>query len=165
MSLKLLIFAVFLLVWAGVLLLRRARRARGSSIVIDGSNLLYWRNETPDLVPLRALITRLEAARLRPVIWFDANAGYLVTGHYMGEAAFAHVLGLPRKQVFVAPKGTPADPLILQTAAALSARVVTNDRYRDWRESHPILNDPNRLIRGCWQDGALILACDLADAA
>ena len=165
MLMKLIVFAAFLLAWAGILALRRARLRRGASVVIDGSNLLYWRNETPDLAPLRALIARLEAERRRPVIWFDANAGYLIAGHYMGEAAFARALGLPRKQVFVAPKGTPADPLILQTAAALSARIVTNDRYRDWRESHPILNDPNRLIRGRWQDGALILARDLADAA
>ena len=161
MTAELIFFTLFLLGWGALLVLHRRRLARRQVVVIDGSNVIYWRNETPDLVPLQALIARLGAERRRPVVWFDANAGYLVRGRYMGEAAFAHALGLPRRQVFVAPRGTPADPLILQSAATLGARIVTNDRYRDWRESHPILNDPDRLIRGRWQDGALILAGDL----
>lgn len=164
MSAETFIFALFLLGWGVLLLLRRRRLARREVVVIDGSNVLYWCNGTPSLEALRAILARLFTERRHPIVWFDANAGYLISGRYMGEAAFARALGLPRKQVFVAPKGTPADPLILQAAAALEARIVTNDRYRDWRESHAILNDPDRLIRGRWQDGALILTGELAAA-
>ncbi len=133
-------------------------RWEGSSdlILIDGSNVLHWRDETPMLDTLAAVLHALNAQNFVPVIGFDANAGYLVEGEYLGPAAFARRLGLPPDQVFVAPRGTPADPMLLDLAARTGAAIVTNDRYRDWIPQYPLLADPARLVRGRWTDGAIM---------
>ena len=94
------------------------------------------------------MVSSLTRQGLAPVVWFDANAGYLIAGRYMGPAPLGRALDLPPDQVYVAPKGTPADPLILRGARMLSARVVTNDRYRDWTGTHPEVTTPGFLIRG-----------------
>jgi len=165
MSTEAIFFALFLLAWGVLLLFRRRCLARREVVVIDGSNVLHWYDGTPNLAPLRAVLAKLISERRYPIVWFDANAGYLIAGRYMGAAAFARTLRLPRKQIFVAPRGTPADPLILEAAAAHGARIITNDRYRDWRDTHPILNDPSLLIWGRWNDRGLFLRLDRGGAS
>jgi hypothetical protein len=66
-------------------------------------------------------------------------------------------LGLEARQVLVVHKGTPADPFLLQTAREFGARIVTNDRYRDWAEAHPQVREPGFLIRGDVQAGRVRL--------
>lgn len=129
------------------------RRKPPARVIIDGSNVLYWAGEQPDLNSVRAVVDQAAAMGLQPVVWFDANAGYLVADRYLNPAAFAQLLRLPLRQVFVAPKGTPADPLILDSATLLGAPVITNDRYRDWQEQYPIARQPDRLIRGLVSNG------------
>jgi hypothetical protein len=117
-------------------------------IVLDGSNLLYWQDETPSLRSVQIVLDTLRAQGLVPVVWFDANVGYLISDRWLGPAAMAQRLGLPARQVFVAPKGTPADPLLLDRARALGVRVVSNDRFRDWSESRPWLAERGFLVSG-----------------
>jgi len=73
-----------------------------------------------------------------PLVWFDANAGYLISQKYRREQSFSKALGLP-------------------------ARIVTNDRYRDWVETYPILKTRDLLIKGCWRDGDVILSASLQE--
>lgn len=132
----------------------RARiRARPTWIVVDGSNVLYWQDETPSLRTVRAVVDELVASGLQPVIWFDANVGYLVQNRYLGPRPLARALGLSPRLVQVAPRGTPADPLLIEDAGLLKARIVTNDRFRDWAESYPMIADPNRFVRGQVKNG------------
>ena len=137
--------ALFLLLRAAV-----ARRAQGRVpyMVVDGSNVMHWRENQPDLDSVKRVAGLLKRQGYVPVVWFDANAGYLARGRYMGPRPLARQLGLPARQVFVAPRGTPADPLILSGAEALGARVVTNDRFRDWVGSYPYLHRPGVLVQG-----------------
>lgn len=94
---------------------------------------------------------------------FDANAGYKVGEKYLDDRHMAARLGLPEDRVLVVPKGVPADAYILKAAQELGARVVTNDRYRDWAEVHPEVARPGFLIRGGVQGGMVWLnARDLA---
>ena len=130
-------------VWA-----RRKRASKGNWIVVDGSNVLYWDRETPDLQSVRHVVGILKSEGFDPVVWFDANVGYLIGSRFMGAAVLADALGLPRRQVYVAPKGTPADPLLLEGAEALGARVVTNDRFRDWEDRFPRIREDGFLVRG-----------------
>ena len=106
-------------------------------VVVDGSNVLYWKDGTPQIAALREVVRRLQAQGLTPAVVLDANAGYLVAGRYRGDFAFGRMLELPHDQVMVVPRGSPADPTILQAARARKARVVTNDRYRDWARDFP----------------------------
>ena len=117
-------------------------------IIIDGSNVMHWGGGAADLALVRAVVAQLAARGLTPLVWFDANAGYLVSDRYMGPDRLARALSVASRQVFVAPKGVPADPLVLKDAEALGARVVTNDRYRDWAVAHPVVGEAGRFTRG-----------------
>lgn len=129
-------------------------------VVIDGSNVMHWKDETPRIEPLRDVLDRLTQAGFTAGVVFDANAGYLIAGKYQHDHAFGHLLGLPDDRIMVVPKGTPADPMILTSARDLGARVVTNDRYRDWAGDFPEVTRPGFLIRGGYRDGKLWLDLD-----
>jgi|JI10StandDraft_1071094.scaffolds.fasta_scaffold494087_2 hypothetical protein len=131
-----------------LLILRKILAPRRYWVIVDGSNVLYWEGDSPKLSSLLAVLADLRDRRFDPIVWFDANAGYLVKGRYMGPMAFSRELDLPRSRIFVSPKGQPADPLILDHAAALGAQVVTNDRFRDWAAAHPRVSEPGYLLRG-----------------
>jgi hypothetical protein len=124
---------------------------------VDGSNVMHWQNEVPQIATVRIVVDALEARGFHPGVVFDANVGYKIGDRYQDDAAIARMLGLTENQVLVVPKGTPADPCLLQTARDLGARVVTNDRYRDWAEAHPEVRTPGFLIRGGFRDGSLWL--------
>ena len=150
---------------ASLILLARAYLLRGPKaqpnwILVDGSNVMHWKDGTPQLSTLREVIAHLTQQGFTPGVVFDANAGYKVAGRYTHDRAMGQLLGLPQDRVFVAPKGTQADPLLLTTARDLQARIVTNDRYRDWAETHPEVADKGHLIRGGYRDGMLWLDMD-----
>lgn len=144
----------------------RPRRARGKIkpkwIVIDGSNVMHWKDGTPQIDAVRQVIIKLTNEGYTPGVVFDANAGHKLLGRYQHDYAFGKLLGLPQDRVMVVNKGEPADPTILAAARDLRARIVTNDRYRDWTESHPEIATPGHLIRGGYRDGQLWL--DMAEA-
>ncbi len=140
---------------------RQGRFNRGKAsarpILVDGSNVMHWQNEVAQIATVRLVVDALEARGFHPGVVFDANVGYKIGDRYQDDAALARMLGLTENQVLVVPKGTPADPCLLQTARDLGARVVTNDRYRDWAEAHPEVRRPGFLIRGGFRDGSLWL--------
>ena len=129
-------------------------------IIVDGSNVLYWRDNTPDIATVKAVLGHLIALGYRPGVVFDANAGYLVAGAFRNDIAFAQMLGLHRDQVLVVPKGTPADVYILAAAKQAAVPILSNDRYRDWLDQHPEIRQPGRLVRGGWRDGRVWVDID-----
>ncbi len=139
-------------------LFRRLLRPRW--VVVDGSNVMHWKDGTPQIETLREVVQLLTALGYAPGVVFDANAGYKISGRYRHDWAFGKLLGLPEARIMVVPKGTPADPQILAAAGHLKARIVTNDRYRDWAVAHPEVNEPGQLIRGGYRDGVLWLDVD-----
>lgn len=134
-----------------------ARHPPGSLIVVDGSNAMHWKDGTPSLDTLREVVDHIAGLGHVPGVVFDANAGHLLTGRYQHHAAMGRMLGLPEDRVMVVDKGAPADPTILAAARVLGARIVTNDRYRDWEAAHPELREPGYLIRGGYRAGRLWL--------
>lgn len=132
-------------------------RKEARAILIDGSNVIHWQDNTPQLEPLLQVVRNVSGRGLRPGVVFDANVGYKLTGRFLGERALSQILSLPRDQIFVAPKGTQADPFLLDTARHLKAKIVTNDRFRDWVDSYPEVAEPGTLIRGGMRDGRLWL--------
>jgi len=143
-----LLLGVFGLVVAIILLLRLKFRRRLNWVVVDGSNTLYWDNDEPALNSVRLVVEKLALDGFEPILWFDANIGYLIAGRYMNPVGLSKALRYPARRIFVAPKGTPADPLLIRDAEILEARIVTNDRFRDWQEDCPYLATQNVLIRG-----------------
>ena len=134
---------------AGLWLLYRiaAERPIANWVVIDGSNVMHWFDETPSLNTVSLVATQLIEQGYRPIVWFDANVGYKVGSRYMNERALAQHLPVSARAIRVSPKGEPADPLLITEAIRLGARVVSNDRFRDWRDAFPQLADDAFLIR------------------
>ena len=135
----------------------RATKAKTEWAIIDGSNVMHWKEGPPDLATVSEVLAGLKARGLSAGVVFDANAGYKLKGRYQDDPELAAKLNLPASQVLVVPKGTVADPIIVQTAADLGARIVTNDRYRDWATQFPQSATPGHLIRGGYANGRLWL--------
>ncbi|MFN7222408.1 MAG: NYN domain-containing protein [Paracoccaceae bacterium] len=126
-------------------------------IVVDGSNIMHWKSNVPQLDTLQEVITVLQAQGFQPGVVFDATAGHKLVGKYLDDAHLACALGLPPDRVLVVPRGTSADPVILQVARELNASILTNDRFRDWAPDHPEIAKPGHLLRGGYRNGALWL--------
>lgn len=148
-----LIAAFAALVLLGRALIRRTARPAGRRVIIDGSNVMFWNGGTPALETVDAVVRDLAGRGFLPGVIFDANAGYKIANRYQDDAELAQRLGLPADRVLVVPRGTPADVIILKTARALKAPVVTNDRFRDWAADYPEVAEPGFLIRGGLRDG------------
>ncbi|NUB42947.1 hypothetical protein GEU84_000990 [Fertoebacter nigrum] len=146
---------------ASLFLLLRSARGRVARaprwVVIDGSNVMHWQDGTPRIATVRAVVDHLKAQGYSPGVVFDANAGHLTSGRYQHDGALAAQLGLPADRVMVVGKGTQADPVLLAAARDLGARIVSNDRFRDWAGTHPEVREPGHLIRGHFHAGALVL--------
>ena len=148
---------VFLWVRARVRRIPHPQAARQKRLVLDGSNVMHWKDGTPQIETLREVVNHISQLGFTPGVVFDANAGYLISDKYLHDSGFGMILGLPEKNVMVVPKGTPADPIILDAARKLGAQVVTNDRFRDWADTYPEVADPGFLIRGEYREGRLWL--------
>jgi hypothetical protein len=120
-----------------VRVLRRLFRRPRPPLIVDGSNVMHWKDETPSLDTLREVVQRLQDLGFAPGVVFDANAGYKLGGRYVGDRGFGRLLGLPDDHILVVPKGSPADPLVLTAARDMNARIVSNDRFRDWAADYP----------------------------
>lgn len=136
---------------------QRPRRSKTASapehwILVDGSNVMHWQGNTPQLTPVLQVVKHLKALGYVPGVVFDANAGWKLESRYLHDGDFAYRLKLEKRQVLVVPKETQADPFLLETAKDFYARIVTNDRFRDWAEAHPKVREPGFLIRGGYRD-------------
>ena len=145
---------------------RRPRRSviereRPKHIVVDGSNVMHWKVGTAQIETVRAVVDHLKQRGFTPGVVFDANAGHILTGKYQHHGAMGRLLGLSEEGIMVVDKGTPADPTILAAAKDLKARIVTNDRYRDWVADYPEILVKGQLVRGGYSAGALWLDLEI----
>ena len=134
---------------------RKLRRPRKNDphVVIDGSNVMHWNGQAPHLATLKEVIAELRALGCQPGVIFDANAGYKLKNRYLDDRHFAKLLKLPQDRVLVVPKGEPADSTILAAARELKAKVITNDRFRDWMSDFPEVASSGHLVKGGYRAG------------
>ena len=137
--------------------LARAQSGPKKWAIIDGSNVMHWKDGEPQIDTVRKVVELLIAKGFTPGVMFDANAGYLLIGKYQHDGALSRALGLPQDHVIVVPKGTQADPAILTAARDFKGRVVSNDRFRDWAQDFPEIRQPGYLIHGGFRSGTLSL--------
>lgn len=125
------------------------------AIVVDGSNVMHW-SGAPSVKVLARVLRALEAQGYAPVVFFDANAGHVLFGRYLGPQPLAKAIGLPQARVHVVDKGVIADQALLAFAARHRLRVVSNDQFRDWRVPFPHLVRKGSVLRGTFRDGAVV---------
>lgn len=153
-------YALLLFIGLAVLLWLRGRKTAPQAlpkraIVVDGSNVMHWGAE-PSAKVLSRVLKALVDKGFSPVAFFDANVGYVLGDHYYGAEELAPLIGVPARQIVVVDKGVTADEALLGYASQHQLRIVTNDKYRDWRVQFPHAAKKGILLGGTWRDGAVI---------
>lgn len=129
-------------------------------VLVDGSNVMYWADQTPKLEAVQEAVDLLASKGYVPCVMFDANAGYRLADGYKHDHEFAQMLGLPTEQVMVVNKGEQADLYLLKAARRRQARVVTNDMFRDWAKTYPEVRRRGHLVHGGYHKGKMWLDLD-----
>lgn len=127
-----------------------------NAILVDGSNVMHWGGEPSEQV-LIAVVRALTSNGFSPVVVFDASVGHKLAGRYLHGDQMAARIGLPYAHVYVVHKGVVADEVLLDLATDHGLRIVTNDRYRDWTAAFPLVKSRDRLVRGEWRQGTVML--------
>jgi hypothetical protein len=117
-------------------------------VIIDGANVAYEERSAggkPKLSNLLRVRGELEERGFEAVILVDASLKYDIDDQTQLESL------IQSQQVRQVPAGTDADYFIIQLAEQFNARVVTNDRYKDYLEQHPWITDrrlPYMIVKG-----------------
>jgi hypothetical protein len=117
-------------------------------VVIDGANVAYEERSAggqPKLSNLLKVRSELEERGFEAVILVDASLKYDIDDQSQLETL------IQSQQVRQVPAGTDADYFIIQLSDQFNARVVTNDRYKDYLEQYPWINDrrlPYMIVKG-----------------
>ena len=117
-------------------------------IVVDGSNVMHWRDDVPSVKTLALVLSDLTARGFAPHVFFDANVGYKLFDRAIDAGDLAWQLDLKPSQITLAPSRTPADPLLIAHAIKVGVPVVSNDRFMDWRDQFPPIRDKGFLVPG-----------------
>ncbi|MGH7507587.1 MAG: NYN domain-containing protein [Longimicrobiales bacterium] len=100
--------------------------------VVDASNVA---NSAPSakarLEYLTLVVACLQDAGVMPVVVADAGLRRRI------DDRDGYLRMVEQGRIRVAPAGTEADELILKLARELDAAVVSNDRFREWRQRYP----------------------------
>lgn len=117
-------------------------------VVIDGANVAYEERSAggkPRLSNLLKVRRELEERGLEAVILVDASLKYDIDDQEQLETL------IRSQQVRQVPAGTDADYFIIQFADQLDAVIVTNDRYKDYAEQYPWVQErrlPYMIVKG-----------------
>lgn len=115
-------------------------------IWIDALNVAYWCGVPPSLRFPMSLAAGLMQSGYIPRLYFDANAPYVFTAD---AEHYRRLLETIPSLVIQVPSGKRADGLMLKEANAQRGRVISRDKYRDYRRKYRrLIDDPARLIPG-----------------
>ena len=127
-------------------------RFADNAILVDGSNVMFWGGD-PSAHVLKAVVASLTSKGFAPYVIFDANVGYKLQDRYLDDAPMAKMIDIPVGRVLVVEKGVSADDRILEIARDQGLRVVTNDRFRDWKGTYPMIGKKGFFVRGSFKGG------------
>ncbi len=152
---------ILLAVLAALLLIAFRRRGRSKTpkapkarqIAVDGTNVLFWKDEVALLSTLKKVVARLRHEGFDPVVFLDASSRHHLGDKSLNEVRFADCLGLTTNRIMVCPARTEADAFILEYAGQQKIAVVSNDKFRDRpKEARNI-----RLVKGRFEGEKLVL--------
>ena len=126
-----------------------------NAILVDGSNVMHWGGDPSQMV-LTRVVHDLRERGFTPIVVFDASVGYRLSDRYIHGPQMAQLIGLPLKHVHVVQKGVIADEVLLELARIHGLRVVSQDRFRDWRGQFPAIAKKGAIVRGVWKEGSVV---------
>ena len=137
--------------------LRRGSRGADApsqrQIVVDGTNVMFWKDEKAQISTLKTVLKRLRHEGFDPVVYLDASSRHHVGDTSLNARKFGEVLGLAADHLTVVPARTEADAQLLEYARKHKLAVVSNDRFRDRaREARNI-----KLVKGHFRGQRLVL--------
>lgn len=103
-----------------------------ANILIDGSNSLFWRGGQAQASLPEMLVHALRARRFAPHLYFDHSIG-----RHMQQSQLDDLAQLAT--VIIARRGSQADGLMLDACAGGRIQIVSNDKFRNWRDAYPNL--------------------------
>ena len=119
-------------------------------VVVDGSNVAHAvEGAGARLENLRVVCRKLQDEGYEPLVLVDAKLRHEIDD----EQGYEELV--ERGMIRQAPPGTDADYFILSFAREMDARVVSNDRFRDRRDSFPEVT--RRVIRFMVVEGEVVL--------
>ncbi|MEH6648024.1 hypothetical protein [Sulfitobacter sp.] len=111
-----------------------------SQILVDGSNVLFWQGGQANRTVPAHVVQALCARRFAPRAYFDNSISRHITSAELDAVAAL-------AEVIIAPRGTPADAMLLADCADGRLQIVSNDRFRTWRGQYPDLRN-STLVTG-----------------
>lgn len=130
---------------------RRGASPAEELLIIDGSNVSWWRKDKPSLAILLTVLLELIKRRFSFLLYLDANYERKLREEDEEEArVLKRLLKRLRDSITVVPGGKPADLFVLQYADAYGNRIIANDRYQEYREKYPWIEreEDRRLLKG-----------------
>lgn len=128
-----------------------------NAILVDGSNVLHWSGK-PSVKAMSKVLSVIEKHGFVPMVYFDASVGYKIGDRYLDEIELSRLIGVQVNHIRVVDSGIVADEMILTFATEHVLRIVTNDKYRDWRGRFPHAAKKRTLVSGKWKSGNPMLS-------
>ncbi len=116
---------------------------KNSKVIVDGNNIAYHLSSDgrPQAKNLLLAYNSLTTGGYRPVFVISSALSQAIDKLRTLDSFIS------RAQVIVAPRGTNDDLTIIKTAQERNADIVSNDRFLDWMDRYPWVQDRLRRYR------------------
>ena len=123
----------------------------GTLYLLDGSNILHWgkAGRGVSLRPVLAIAEELKRRGESYQVYFDASARHLLKSAAGELEQYEKLLADDPDHFQQVPAGTRADDFLLLIASQdSSARIMTQDRFKDYADRYPQVVRADRLLPG-----------------
>ena len=126
-------------------------KAAGTLYLLDGSNILHWgkAGRGVSLRPVLAIAEELKRRGETYQVYFDASARHLLKASAGELEQYEKLLADDPDHFQQVPAGTRADDFLLLIASQDdSAKIMTQDRFKDYADRYPQVVRADRLLPG-----------------
>ena len=122
---------------------KRTSRRRNHSVIVDGNNVAYHLspNGKPQAKNILLAYNSLTTGGYKPVFVISKALSHAIDKIETLNSFVANAL------VIIAPRGTNDDLKIITTAQERNADIISNDRFLDWLQRYPWVQDRLRRYR------------------
>ncbi len=117
------------------------------TVVIDGTNVVrQWDGNPTSLLRLLGLVTELQKRQFTFKCYFDASTFHVLKECGLDHHAWAYrdLLRKYPSNFIQVPSGTQADDAILDYAHRHGTPIISNDQYREYKESYRWLENASK---------------------